>query len=147
MTWVWALLALLAGAALAVQAGVNAQLRQQLGHPTTAALANTLVAAVTLVATMALLRPSLPDTRAIGGASWWQWTGGVLGGLYLLVIIVLAYRLGAATLLALVISGQVLAAVALDHFGLLGFAHHPVSVPRVAGAALLVVGVVLIRLF
>jgi len=53
--------------------------------------------------------------------------------------------LGAATLFALVIAGQVLAAVTLDHFGAFGLTPHPISAARVAGAALLIAGVILIR--
>ena len=48
-------------------------------------------------------------------------------------------------LFALVIAGQVLAAVTFDHFGALGLTPHPISAARLAGAALLIAGVVLIR--
>ena len=55
-------------------------------------------------------------------------------------------RLGAATVLALIVVGQMLGSLAFDHFGLLGLAQHPVSPIRLAGAALLILGAVLIRL-
>ena len=55
-------------------------------------------------------------------------------------------RFGAATFFALLIAGQMLGSIVFDHFGVLGVPIHPVSVLRVAGAALLVSGVVLIRM-
>jgi bacterial/archaeal transporter family-2 protein len=44
-----------------------------------------------------------------------------------------------------VIAGQVLAAVTLDHFGAFGLTPHPIGAARLAGAVLLIAGVVLIR--
>jgi transporter family-2 protein len=54
-------------------------------------------------------------------------------------------RLGAASLLSLVVAGQMLASSVIDHFGLLGIARHPATPSRVVGALLLVAGVVLMR--
>jgi bacterial/archaeal transporter family-2 protein len=53
--------------------------------------------------------------------------------------------LGAATLIALVVAGQMLTTITFDHFGLFGLTPHPVSLSRLAGAALLIAGVILIR--
>ena len=66
-------------------------------------------------------------------------------GAIVAVAILLLPALGAATLFALVIAGQVLAAVTLDHFGAFGLTPHPISTARLAGAALLIAGVILIR--
>lgn len=147
MQWIWAGLALAAGGALAVQAGINAQLRVSLGHATLAALVNTLVAVVFLAACVVVTRPHLPSGGALRGVPVWQWAGGVLGGVYVLVNVLVALRLGAAALVALIVSGQLLAALILDHFGLLAFPEHALNGPRLVGAALLVAGVVLIRRF
>jgi bacterial/archaeal transporter family-2 protein len=87
----------------------------------------------------------VPSLAAIAGAPWWAWTGGILGGVFILLSIVLLPHLGSATLIALIVAGQMLAAVALDHFGAFGLAQHPVSTARLIGAALIIAGVVLIR--
>lgn len=55
---------------------------------------------------------------------WCFWLGGLLGVIYLTATIVLAPLLGAATMIGLIITGQMLAAIALDHFGLVGFPIH-----------------------
>jgi len=143
--WLLALLALLGGAALAVQTGVNAQLRVGLGHPVAAALCNVLVGLSALLLYALLLRVPVPSTTRLSHVAWWQWTGGVLGAAYLVVIIVLAPKLGAATLVSLIVAGQLFTALLLDHYGLLGFPLRQLSAPRVAGALLLIAGVVLIR--
>jgi transporter family-2 protein len=54
-------------------------------------------------------------------------------------------RLGAARVLALIVVGQMLGSLTFDHFGLLGVPQHPASSARLAGAAFLLVGVILIR--
>ena len=80
-------------------------------------------------------------------SSWWQWSGGVLGGVYLIALVALTPRLGVATFLACAVAGQMLVALLLDHFGLLGFPVHSISAVRLLGVLCLLLGVVLIRLF
>jgi transporter family-2 protein len=73
------------------------------------------------------------------------WSGGLFGGIFILLMILLLPPLGAATLIALVVAGQMVAAITLDHFGVFGLTAHPISVSRLAGTALLIAGVVLIK--
>jgi transporter family-2 protein len=74
----------------------------------------------------------------------WAWLGGLLGAGYVAVTTVLGPRLGAATLLALTLGGQMAAALLVDHYGVIGFPQNPVTPARLAGAALLVLGVILV---
>ena len=69
----------------------------------------------------------------------------MLGGVFILLMILLLPSLGAATLIALVVAGQMLTSITMDHFGWFGLTQHPLSLSRLAGAALLITGVVLIR--
>jgi transporter family-2 protein len=87
----------------------------------------------------------VPSWTSVANAPWWAWSCGVFGGAFILLAILLLPSLGAATLFALVIAGQVLAAVTLDHFGAFGLTPHPIGAARLAGAVLLIAGVVLIR--
>ena len=68
-------------------------------------------------------------------AAAWAWTGGLCGAFVLTATTAVTPRLGAATMIAVVVAGQVLASLALDHFGLLGLATHPL-IPRRCAAAL-----------
>jgi transporter family-2 protein len=139
------LLAVLAGAMLPVQTRVNVQLRGLLGQPLAAALVSFLVGTLGLAAVVALLRVPVAVGAAWGRSAWWHWSGGLLGAAYIAATVVLAPRLGAAALIAALVAGQMLASLIVDHFGWVGFAQHAVTPLRLAGAALIVVGVVLVR--
>jgi bacterial/archaeal transporter family-2 protein len=79
-------------------------------------------------------------------APWWVWTGGLLGAFYVLGSIVTAPKLGAATLVALILAGQAIASLAVDHFGWVGFEEQPITALRIVGVLLLAGGVALVRL-
>lgn len=139
------LLALGLGVLLPVQAGVNAQLRSTLGAPVAAALVSFLVGTAALAAGVLVSRAPLPIGSAWAASPWWHWVGGLIGALYVAGAIVLAPRLGAATLIAAVVAGQMLASLLLDHFGWVGFPVHEVTPLRLAGAGLIVAGVLLVQ--
>ena len=142
---VFLLLALLAGALLPIQAGVNLQLRVVLGHPLTATLVSFVVGSVGLAALIGALRVPVPIGAAWERSEWWHWIGGLLGAVYIVATIVVAPRLGAATLVAALVAGQMIASLVLDHFGWVGFPVHHIDPWRLAGAALIVGGVVLVQ--
>ena len=140
------LLALLAGTSVALQTGVNTQLRIGLGNPFQAGLVSF------AVGTIALAMVSIPqglrwNFNELSELPWWVWTGGLLGAFFVIVMITLAPRLGAATLIGLVLTGQMITALVLDNYGLLGFPVQKLSFLRLTGAILLIAGVVLIRKF
>ena len=141
------LLALAAGAMLPLQAGINAQLAAHLGSPLRAALISFGVGTLVLLAVVLLFARDCPGSDRIAAAPWWAWIGGALGAFYVGGSIAAAPRLGAVTLIGAVLAGQALASVVIDHFGMVGFEEHPTSFGRVAGLALIALGVVLVRLF
>ncbi len=139
------LLALGAGVSVATQQVLNGNLRTALNSPAWAGLVSYAVGLITMIATVIVLGERIPSWKTIAGVPWYAWSGGVFGGVFILLVILLLPSLGAATLFALVVAGQVLVAVTLDHFGAFGLAPHPIGAARLAGAALLIAGVVLIR--
>lgn len=138
-------LALVAGLLLPVQAGINSELRSSLGHPVVATLVSFVVGTLAVALMLLGFRAAWPSGAALRATPWWHWTGGALGAVYVLVSVVVAPRLGAATMIATIVAGQMLASLLLDHFGLAGYAHHPINPWRVMGAALIIGGVVLIQ--
>lgn len=147
MVWLYLFVCLLAGALMPLQAGVNAQLARWVGHPVTASLVSFAVGTLALLAYTAAMRPQLPQFSTLVSAPWWVWVGGLFGGVFVTAAAAFAPRLGAATFISITIAGQVLVSLLLDHFGVVGFAARPVTVPRLLGALLLVAGVLLIRKF
>jgi transporter family-2 protein len=142
---VYLLLAILAGAMLPVQTGVNVQLRGLIGHPITAALVSFLVGSAGLAVAAVVARAPLTLGGAWTRSEWWHWSGGLLGAVYIVGTIVLAPRLGAATLVAALVAGQMIMSLVIDQYGWVGFAEHPISPLRLLGAALVVGGVVLVH--
>lgn len=145
MRSIFLVIALLAGALLPTQAGINAQLAKQLGHPLLATLVSFSLGTLVLALFTLILNLPLPAIGQLNQTPWYLWVGGLLGVLYLTATIVLAPLLGAVTMIGFIIAGQILAAIFLDHFGLVGFPVHPLSVWRVVGAILLITGVVFIQ--
>ena len=137
--------ALGAGISVAVQQVLNGGLRTALQSPAWAGFASYLGGLLTMIVVLVVLREQLPSWKLVAATPWWAWSGGILGGVFILLVILLLPPLGAATLLALVVAGQMSAAVIMDHFGAFGLAQHPVSMSRLAGVALVIAGVVLIK--
>ena len=140
------LLVIGAGVSVALQQVLNANLRADLGSPWWAGFVSYVVGMLAMLA-VALLAPGPRLAEAVGGVgSWVTWTGGLFGALFIGTAILMVPRLGAATVLALIVVGQMLGSLAFDHIGLLGLPQQPISPTRLAGAASLILGVVLIRL-
>jgi transporter family-2 protein len=142
--WAYLLFALAAGAMLPIQFGINAQLATWVGGSVRAAFVSFVVGAVALLVAVLATTRDWPDRTV--DAPWWVWTGGLLGAFYVLGSIVTAPKLGATTLVALILAGQAIASLLVDHFGWVGFEEQPVSVLRVVGILLLAGGVALVRL-
>ena len=134
----------LVGASLAVQIGLNATMRQHVGSPMAAALINFAVGTLVLSAVVLLGRGSMPMLAQAGGAPWWAWGAGLLGACFIAASTAFGPLVGGATFLALLVAGQMIAALAIDHYGLLGFPVRPVDGWRIAGALLVVAGVLVL---
>ena len=145
MEFIWILFALLLGVFMPLQTGVNMSLTQGWTHHTLlTAMFSSLVTSTSLAIALIILHPPLPQMKLM---PIWQYAGGLLGATMLLGAIVVGPRLGAATLIALVLAGQLSAAVIFDHFGLLGFSVKAVTLPRVLGIVFIGVGAFLVRRF
>ncbi|MCA9645599.1 MAG: DMT family transporter [Polyangiaceae bacterium] len=138
-------LVVLVGVVLPAQAGINAELRRNLGHPFLAGIVNFGGGLVILAVAALSVRTGLPKWSAIAGAPWWAYLGGLCGAALVLAGVVAAPRLGAALLIASLVMGQLVASVVIDHFGFLGYAVRPVTLARVAGVLLLAGGVFLVQ--
>ena len=145
-TTVFALLAMGAGACIALQASANGNFRKSLGdNPLFAAFLSICGTFLTACTAMLVLRPPVPSVEAIREAPWWNWIGGPLGALIVLAGAALTRELGAALFIALVVGGQLLCSLLLDHFALLGLQEQPITPGRLFGALLVVAGVLCIK--
>jgi transporter family-2 protein len=138
---------LVAGALITLQTGSNARLKEAFGQAVPAVVVSSLIGIVILAVVMAVTRTPPPPLERAVAAPWSAWLGGLLGAAYAVTVVVVARELGASTLTALVLTGQLVCSVVLDHFGLLGFDLHELSAGRNAGCALLLAGTFLIWKF
>lgn len=138
------LLAICVGALLPLQALVNARLGQLTLGAVFASLASFVVGTAALLALWLAWRPPAPATAVgLAQAPWWAWSGGLIGAAFVVSATVLVPRLGAAALVCLVVFGQLLGSLLLDHFGVL-HAARPVDATKLAGVALVAVGMLLV---
>ena len=139
-----ALLVLIAGVLIAVQAPTNAMLAKAGGSAVLAALISFAIGTVALLATW-LASGNRPGASAFAGLPWYAWLGGLYGAVFVGAAAYAAPRIGLASLVTVGIAGQIAAALWLDHLGALGLPREPISVGRICGALLVIAGVVLVR--
>jgi transporter family-2 protein len=138
------LLVLGAGGMIALQAPTNAMLARAGGSPVLAALVSFAVGTAALL-TVWLASGNRPGEAAFAKLPWYAWLGGVYGAIYVGIAAYAAPKIGLASLITIGIAGQIVSAMVLDHFGVLGLPKDSFSFVRLAGAALVVAGVVLVR--
>jgi transporter family-2 protein len=147
LTLLFGAVALLVGAFIPVQTGSNARLKEAFGEALPAVIVSSSLGVILLLAVTLGARTPWPSLPTLAGAPWWGWLGGVLGAVYAVATVLLARELGAASLTALVVTGQLVCSVVLDHFGWVGFTEHAAGIGRIVGCLLMVAGFFLIARF
>ncbi len=137
------LLGILAGCCLPLQTSVNARLRGRTGSPYSAALISFIVGLVFLALLLVVTGEGvvLPWGMLFDLPAW-IWLGGVCGVIFLTLNILLFPRIGSVQTVILPTLGQILMGLIVDHFGLFRGVQVPLSALRVAGALLVIAGVV-----
>lgn len=136
--------ALLSGAFAALQAPTNAMLARAVNSPVNAALISFAVGTVALIL-VALGLGVRPNAGAVRELPWYAWAGGLYGAFFVAAAAFATPRMGVAYFIAVLIGGQLLVALVLDHVGAFGLAREPISLGRVAGMILILAGVLLVR--
>ena len=129
------LFALLAGGANPFQSGTNAELKTHLAQPLWATVWVYLSGLLGVLLVQAFVRQPLPSGPQTSSAPWWAWTGGLISIVATFAGLMLAQKLGSGVSLT------------LDHFGLIGFKQHTASPMRMAGGALMVLGIWMVTRF
>ncbi len=141
---IYILAALAGGAILPVQVALNTLLRRYVGEPMQVTFVSYLAGTLASLVICFFARYPLPASISIAQTSWWMWIGGCLGTLYVWSTIFVTPRIGATLALALTITGQMIAALFLDHYGAIGLTKNAASPTRIAGVVLVVLGVSLV---
>lgn len=140
------LLVVAAGCSVAFQQLLNANLGKTLQSAWWSAFVSYFGGTIALVALLVIVREPLFNVASATRAPLIAWTGGIFGAMFIATSVIMIPRLGVATVMTLIVVGQLLSSVAFDHFGLLGMPQHQITFVRLLGAACLIAGAVMVRL-
>lgn len=143
---IWIILAFAAGTFLPLQAGMNSRLAKTGGSPLHASMISFSVGVLALLIYIVLTSQDI-SWKGLKDAPAHAWFGGVLGAFYVTVIVLAFPKIGPGMTFGLVVAGQLLISLLMEHFSLMGASHHPVSTVRLSGMLLIIVGVVVMKKF
>ena len=138
-------LAFLIGILLPIQVGINLELARYINSPVLAAFISFLVGGFCLLIGAFAVKAPFPTWNQVVSLPCWTWTGGLIGAIAVLGSIVAGPKIGALVLVSLLLAGQLVASILIDHYGWLGFSVQKIDFQRLLGVVLLVGGFLLIR--
>ena len=130
---------------MVIQAGVNFRLSQEINNHILAALLSFIIGTLFLLVYFLLFQFNLPTKQTLLYGPWWMWIGGICGAFYVVTTIIAVPKLGATMMFTLFLAGQMTASILLDHYGLIGFPVKLISLWRIMGVLLVVVGMIMIK--
>lgn len=143
--YILVLLAVAAGIVIPIQGALNTRLAGVLDSPILSAFFSFAVGTLALFIYLLLTGVPLGNLTSAKNAPPLALTGGIFGAFFVASTIMLIPRLGVAVTFGLVVAGQMLFSVVIDHFGLLGSPVTKVNWARLGGVLLITVGTIIIR--
>lgn len=137
-------LALSAGAAIAIQAGMNARLGVLLGSSMLGTCVAFAVACLASLLAIAVQRGELPALERIAEVPGYLWWGGVISAFGVGMFYFLIPRMGVGPMMSFALTGQIILAVICSHFGWFDQPVRPMNATRLTGLLVLIAGVSLI---
>ena len=137
-------LALITGALIPIQAATNAAFSKSIGNPLITGLMVFVVGLIGMILFILLSRTSFPIRQQLAAAPLYGYLGGIIVATYVVMITVLVPRIGVGTAIGLIVTGQIICAVTIDHFGLFNVAVRAISLTRMSGILLMIVGIYLV---
>jgi len=137
-------LALITGALIPIQAATNAAFSKSSGTPLITGLMVFIVGLVGMLLFILLSRTPFPARHQLTSAPLYGYLGGIIVATYVVMITILVPKIGVGTAIGLIVTGQIICAVVIDHFGLFNVAMRSVSLMRITGMLLMIGGVYLV---
>lgn len=142
-----AIVALLAGAVVPIQAASNAILARHIGHPLWASAISLLVSMIVLIPLLFIFKVSKPNFNLeLFSQPIWIWFGGVAGILYLTSALILVPKIGSTTFFVMVIAGQLIISALIEQFGWFGMTQNSIPMGKILGIGLVIGGVLCVQL-
>lgn len=137
-------LAVITGALIPVQAATNTAFSKSVGNPIITGLMVFTVGLTGMILFTLLSRSSLPTVQQLTAAPTYSYLGGLIIATYVIMITILIPRIGVGTSIGLIVTGQIICAVAIDHFGLFNVAVRSIDATRAVGMVLMIGGVYMV---
>ena len=146
MQWlIFPILALFAGSLIPIQAAANSVLSKSLNGVIYSALTLFFVG-FCFVACIALIKKTpIPAIDNFMKAPIFSYSSGLIVATYVLSITFLAPKMGLGNVICFIVTGQIIAAVIIDHFALMGAIHTQINYQRAAGVVIMITGLFLAR--
>ena len=144
--FIWIIMAFIAGSFLPIQSGMNNKLAKTGGSPVHASMISFAIGLLALVIYIILTSQNV-SWRGIKDAPTYAWIGGILGAFYVTIIVLAFPKIGPGLTFGLVVTGQLLISMLMEHFRVMGAEHIPMSIGRIAGMLLIVSGVIIMKKF
>ena len=138
-------IAFVTGSLIPLQLVFNAQLGSVTRSPYSAGLLIMIVGFITMSLVVLVMRPTFPSVSELTAAPPTAFLGGVIASIYMVAIIFVSPKLGVGLTTALILCGQLVMALALDHFGAFGNPQLSLNMWRVSGVLLMLAGVYVIK--
>ena len=143
MFFVYLIIALAAGVALATQSAINTQLAKAMSSEAVIATFISFAVGTIVLFFIAWVKTDLwGNLSAIPSQPWWKLIGGVLGAIVVFTTVLLAPKLGITAMLFFIIVGQLITAATIDHFGLIGMPIREVNITKFIGLIIVAFGLV-----
>lgn len=143
MFFVYLIIALAAGVALATQSAINTQLAKAMSGEAVIATFISFAVGTIVLFFIAWVKTDLwGNLSAIPSQPWWKLIGGILGAIVVFTTVLLAPKLGITAMLFFIIVGQLITAATIDHFGLIGMPIREVNITKLIGLIIVAFGLV-----
>lgn len=147
MNALYFILAIIAGALIPIQTSSNTVLSKNVGGIIPATMCMFIVATISIILTILVSKTSIPNLTQVSSTPFYSWFGGIIAVIYIMTLVFLAPKLGIGNVTVLIVTGQAISIMLIEHFALFGFHEKPLNLYRIAGVLFLILGVYLIRKF
>ena len=143
MFFVYLIIALAAGVALATQSAINTQLAKAMSGEAVIATFISFAVGTIVLFFIAWVKTDLwGNLSTVPSQPWWKLIGGILGAVVVFTTVLLAPKLGITAMLFFIIVGQLITAATIDHFGLIGMPIREVNIMKLIGLIIVAFGLV-----
>ena len=143
MFFVYLIVALVAGVALATQSAINTQLAKAMSGEAVIATFISFAVGTIVLFFIAWVKTDLwGNLSTVPSQPWWKLIGGILGAVVVFTTVLLAPKLGITAMLFFIIVGQLITATTIDHFGLIGMPIREFNITKLIGLIIVAFGLV-----